>query len=420
MNPKAALEKHFPEIKNFRDKQEEVINALYSSNVLCLMPTGAGKSLIYQVYTICNKKTTLVISPLIALMRQQSERLEEKGFKILFLHGGLSTQAQHQCLKEAIFNWNFDFVFFSPERLAFDGYLEFVLRRIRDKIGLIVVDEAHCVSQWGHGFRPTYKYLPQALNNIFDPEKIRILALTATMNKKDKDEICNDFNIQESSIYISSNLMRSNIQLNFHTLENEGAKIDHLRSILNSPEIGKTIVYTHRKKGKYGTVSLSQIFKNEGLNCDRYDADCADSAKVECLSSFESGSTSIIFATNAFGMGVDIPDIHTVVHFLLPESIEQYYQEVGRAGRDGAHSVAHLLFTPTNIRIRKDMIKSSFPKRDQIASTFESKFHPKPEQIFSLNPWLDITEEESDVTLFFLFLKLHFFLRLVFLNSRYK
>ena len=214
-----------------------------------------------------------------------------------------------------------------------------------NQIGQIVIDEAHCISQWGHSFRPAYKEIPNFINNISEQWPV-ILALTATLNPKDQEEICSDFQIAKNNIFKSEYLLRQNIKLQYEELANEKAKRKHLEEILDAHENEKIIVYVHRKSGEYGTKAMSENFQAKGLSCDFFDADREDEEKKKVLANFETGNICVIFATNAFGMGIDINDIRVIIHYLLPESIEQYYQEIGRCGRDGKTSYAYLLYSP--------------------------------------------------------------------------
>ena len=364
-------------ISEFRDKQKETIECLLNDqNTLCLMPTGMGKSLIYQVATIVKGKMTIIISPLIALMEQQNvtlnKQLNQKNiYSIAFNSKNDSVIKQYKFLTDNFKPpYNPSFLFVSPEKMMLDGYIEYVLRQRRDEIGLIVVDEAHCVSQWGHSFRPAYKLIPKFLDDIFGSKKPPILCLTATINENDKKEIIKDFKIDK--VIQSENLLRDNIDLHIEeqVSKNEEKNI-RLKEILNQFKGEKVIVFTHIKKREYGTKEMSKTYTNLGFNCAYFDSDLKDKEKDEVLENFTNGNVKIIFATNAFGMGIDISDIRCVVHYQIPENLEQYYQEVGRAGRDGKPSFAYLLHAEPNLRIKRDQIKKSSITEKELLKNWE-------------------------------------------------
>lgn len=405
------LKKHFPEISSFRDIQESVIdNLLDCKNTLCLMPTGKGKSLIYQIAGLTIGKTTIVISPLVALMEQQNQKLNEKGLKSFILHGGIASTKQYSIIRSLFADSQPDFLFLSPERLSFEGYLQYILQCHSDKVGLIVLDEAHCVSQWGHSFRPSYKMVSSVLNDIFNSNyKTTLLCLTATLSTVDTQEICQDFNIQQENIFKSEYLLRDNLNLSFLRFNNELSKKDKLGELLSKHQDRKVIVYTHRKSSQYGTRELSKEYQEKGFICDYFDADRTDNDKREVLHKFESGDVKIIFATSAFGMGIDIPNISVVIHFLMPESIEQYYQEVGRAGRNGRPAYGYLFFSEKNIQIRQQMIQNSIPHREDIFRVYQDKFlidENIKNSVKSFNIWDDSSEKFNEMLIFYYLKKL--------------
>jgi ATP-dependent DNA helicase RecQ len=420
------LKKHFG-FDNFKDIQEEVINNLLQGyNSLCLMPTGGGKSIIYQVAGLQTGKITIVISPLLALMKQQNKRLVEQGINTLAYNSSLGDlKTQFNKLRKTFSESTLPkFIFVSPEKILSDGYFEFILKKYRSKIGLIVVDEAHCISQWGHTFRPAYKTIPYFIQNIYGESKVPpVLCLTATLNPHDKYEICNDLHIEEKDIFISKALIRSNLHLTIlEQVENNDEKKAQLLDILNRHLDEKIIVYTHIKAREYGTREMTEAFRALGFNCHYFDADMPDNEKLTILEQFETGQVKIVFATSAFGMGIDIRDIRVVVHYLVPESIEQYYQEVGRAGRDHNDAFGYLLYSETNFKVRRDLIKKSLLKQERIREIFESTIKPTSntsaalkkkktivesstsEKIYSLSR-MDIREDNSEMIVFLFLLK---------------
>lgn len=378
---------------SFRGKQEEAIDAILTGErVLCLMPTGEGKSLIYQIAGLCLNKTVIIISPLIALMKQQKLELETQGLDCLFM-SELDYKKQFKALTQIAQGVLPKFIFISPERAINDGYLEFVLNLVSDKIGLVTLDEAHCISQWGDGFRPAYRSIPDFLNRVFGNAWPRILCLTATLNEGDQKQIEHDFGITKT--LKSPNLLRTNLNLKLINLGSgkEDSKDKSLKKIFDSHKGEKILVFVHRKYGKKGTTrTLSKKFSQEYTDCDYFDADISDSEKDRILEGFKTGNIKIVFATSAFGMGVDIPDIRVVVHYLIPESIEEYYQEVGRAGRDQAPAFGYLLYTQQSRNGRKRLIESSLCSEKNLRDEFEDR-KLKPGNAFRSIKYEDLTEE---------------------------
>ncbi len=387
------LKKSF-NIDGFRDKQKEAIQSIIEGkNTLCLMPTGMGKSLIYQYATVYMRKATIVFSPLLALMDQQrdtlNQTLNKDGFYSTAFNSSIDVKKQLQYL-----TYNFkppfnpSFLFISPEKAMIDGYLAYILTQHKRNIGLIVIDEAHCVSQWGHSFRPAYRLIPHFLKTVFGNETPPILCLTATISHRDEQEIIKDFGITNK--VVSNSLYRHNISLNI--LEQQGNNEDkktQLESVLRNYLDEKVIVYTHIKKREYGTRAMSDQFAEKGFNCAPFDADLPEKERIETLNRFISGDLKIVFATTAFGMGIDIADIRCVVHYLLPESLEQYYQEVGRAGRDGKDAHAYFLHTEPNFRIKRDLIKKGEWSEDSIKIGYEQLLGSKGEDDLPYTGQLD-------------------------------
>ena len=396
-----TLVKYFPEVKQLRDVQRPALDNLFANkSTLCLMSTGSGKSLIYQLAGLAKGKTTIVFSPLVALMGQQVQTLNEKGINAISLsdYSGKDVYSKIRSIK---FSQEPQFLFLTPERVAFDGYIEYVLKQNRDNIGLVVVDEAHCVSQWGYTFRPAYAGVPHFLDRVCGGGSWpTVLALTATLNPKDQDEITSLFKIKKTDVVKSKDLLRTNLELNVEILANETTKLARLEEILQQNRDEKIIVYVHRKtSAKYGTRALASAFGEKGYSCMPFDGDMSADERMNIVNSFKSGHVNIVFATSAFGMGIDIKDIRIVIHYLIPESIEQYYQEVGRAGRDGYQAYGYLLYTQKNAGIRKDLINGSIPEEDDLVKAFEARQPDNDNVIARINPWGDFSEDNLDAVI---------------------
>ena len=369
-----VIKRYFPNIDSFRGVQEPAINAVISGeNVLCLMPTGGGKSLIYQTAGLALEKTTLVISPLVALMNQQCAQLNGKGIPSINF-SGMDYRKQFRTITGMAHKNLPSFIFTSPERISNDGYLEYVLRLCNRDIGLVVIDEVHCVSQWGEGFRPAYRNIPLALNRIFGNEWPRILCLTATLNEKQQEQIRHEFHI--TKLIKGVNLWRENLHLEKKNLKDgkDETKDTELEKILDQHNGEKILVFAHRKYGNKGTTrTLAQKYQDRYQGVAYFDSDMSDSDKARVLDGFTDGSIKIVFATSAFGMGIDIEDIRVVVNYLISESIEQYYQEVGRSGRDGKPAFGYLLYTNQSKRGRKMLLNSSLCSDKNLTDEWEAR-----------------------------------------------
>ena len=383
LNPGSGLDSQIDKIFNshfssigegVRSTQRKMIRSVISgNNTLGLMPTGSGKSLCYWISGIVSGGVTLVIFPLTALMDEQAQKLASHGLKVFTLHSGIDTRLQYKELLNLYKNHdNPDFIFLSPERLATDGFLEFVLQNIHDRIKLVVVDEAHCISQWGLDFRPFYKEIPHFLKNIFGNTQLpTVLCLTATLNPMDQEEICKDFNIDETNIIRHNMLLRPRINIQIVKVPDEDTKDEKFWVLLEEHKYEKVLVYLDRKRGKRSTEGLCSLAIERGFKAAYFHGDMSSDEKSDVIHRFKSGELLTVFATSAFGMGIDIPDIRGVVHYLLTESAEQYYQQIGRVGRDGKPSWAVLFFSDKNVQVRKTwFIEKSFPKEDDIEWAF--------------------------------------------------
>ena len=379
----SSFNKHFPVLsaefkkdnKELKSHQIKTIkNVVSKNNTLCIMPTGGGKSLIYWLSGMLTGGISIVISPLISLIGEQEEKLKKENIEVLALHSNLSAKEQTITLK------NFanglispKFIFAGPEKLATDGFFEYCIRKRKKEIKLIVIDEVHCVSQWGASFRPFYRNISDFIDKVFGDESPKILAMTATINPKELNDICEEFNISKENIIKDSSLMRSEITLHKIKFSNENDKDNKLWDLLNIHKNEKTLVYVYRKKVKRGVEELSErANKQHGLKSVCFHGDMDSDERMEIIKKFKNDEINIVFATNAFGMGIDIPDIRVVIHFMIPESVEQYYQEIGRAARDKKAANAYLLYSNKNIDVkRKHFIDASFPDREKLVHVFK-------------------------------------------------
>lgn len=319
---------NFSDIPSLYEYQKQVIEKLYQyNNTLAIIPTGGGKSLIYQLMAMELEGITLVISPLLALMEEQVTELNEKRkIPSLALNSNISFSDQRDILRSL--NGKYKLVYLSPERLQ-NPFFRASLIASGIKISMIVVDEAHCISQWGSSFRPDYgqiknfvEFLKSKNHNPF------LLCLTATLSEIARKDIVTEFNIEKENIVIKD-IIRVNLNLYFQEVEKEDEKANALRDFLTKHKPQKTIVYLYSKKKCEDYASdFSDIYKT-----DYYHSSVESADKQHVYSQFVNNELDILFATTAFGMGINIPDIDCVIHLQIPNSVEEYYQQVGRGWR---------------------------------------------------------------------------------------
>ncbi|MCY1013418.1 RecQ family ATP-dependent DNA helicase [Nannocystis pusilla] len=371
-----TFRKHFASVgKELRPEQRRVIEAtLEGRKAVGLLPTGAGKSLCYWIAGKALGGTTLVISPLTALMDEQVGKLQALGCSAAALHSGIDSRVQLDELLALHGGATPSFIFVSPERLATDGFLEYVLRAARDRVKLVVIDEAHCISQWGHDFRPFYREIPPFLDAVFGAgAHPHLLALTATLGSKDVAQLCADFGIDPDRVVFSDTPLRLEIKLKVVKVADENEKDAKLWQLLEEHRTEKLLVYVDRREGKRSTEDLATVAAGKGFKTTFFHAGMTSDQKAEVIRKFKAGELTLVFATSAFGMGIDIPDIRGVVHYLLPESVEQYYQQIGRTGRDGKPSWGVLFYSDKNIEVRKrHYIKNSFPDEEEVKKAFKT------------------------------------------------
>ena len=342
---------------SFRGIQQEIIESIGSGkDTLGLMPTGGGKSITFQVPALCRPGICLVITPLIALMIDQVTRLRSMGIKATAIHSGMSHDQILATLENCIFG-DYKFLYVSPERLKSDIFL---IKLHHMHVSFITVDEAHCISQWGYDFRPSYReiaFIRQELSGI------PVLALTATATPKVVDDIQDKLEFPEKNVKKMS-FQRNNLAYIIRKAED---KPRELLRILNSTE-GSTIIYVRNREA---TRTISQWLRENGISAIYYHAGLYSVDKDQRQEMWKEGGTRVMVATNAFGMGIDKADVRLVIHFDVPDSIEAYFQEAGRAGRDGKKAEAIMLVNRRDsIQLRKH-IQDAFPDKDYIRAVYE-------------------------------------------------
>ncbi len=349
------LKKHWG-YDEFRPGQSESIEAaLTGRDVFVLFPTGGGKSVCFQISALAKDGICVVISPLIALMQDQVQQLRDRGVKADYLHSGMSFIEIDRLLDNAIYGGT-KLLYVAPERLKHPLTLE----RLRQMdINLIAIDEAHCISQWGHDFRPAYREI-YALREEF-PD-VPVMALTATATKRVKEDIGEQLQLRNPFIYTKS-FVRDNLHF---VVRGEQDKINQLVHILNRVE-GSAIVYVRSRKK---TTDLAQILNERGIRAAGYHAGVSHKDRQNIMESWMSNKIRVVCATNAFGMGVDKADVRIVVHVDIPPSLEEYYQEAGRAGRDGQKAYCLILYNEADVLLMESKFKLAFPELDEIKRVY--------------------------------------------------
>lgn len=356
MEPIDVLKKYFG-FNSFRTGQEEIIRSILMGNdTLAIMPTGGGKSICYQIPALILEGTAIVISPLIALMKDQVDALEQKGISATFINSSLSFD-ELQIRMRKLLEGEFKIVYIAPERLEND-FFKRLLNYV--KISFLAVDEAHCVSEWGHDFRPAYLNIARALENT----NIRpIAAFTATAGAEVQNDIIRYLNMRNVRKFIKG-FDRPN--LTYHTIETNN-KIEKITKILKNTHSGSTIIYCGSRNR---VEEIAQKLALYGFPCVSYHAGMQIEHRTDAQNQFLSGNVPVIVATNAFGMGIDKPDVRNVIHCDYTATLEAYYQEAGRAGRDGNPANCYLLHNNQDITLQEFFINNRFPECEDIERTF--------------------------------------------------
>lgn len=358
MNSPENILKQYWGYSTFRPAQKKVIDeALSGKDVLALLPTGAGKSVCFQIPALLNPGICIVISPLIALMNDQVGQLKKKGIKAELISSGMSPKQMDYALDNCIYG-NTKFLYLSPERLQ----SVFVKERIKQmKVNFIAVDEAHCISQWGHDFRPAYRSVTQIRDWA---ESAPVIAVTATATKKVSNDIQLELNFTKQNV-VKTSFGRDNIFFETYHTENKIPSIIHYVKNLE----GTGIIYIRSRKT---CEDLSLQLSKHNISSEYYHAGVGIEDRKKTEYRWQTNKTKIIVATNAFGMGIDKPDVRFVIHYGLPNSLEEYYQEAGRAGRDGQPSKAALFFNRSDIQNLKNLLQYRFPKRPVIREVYQA------------------------------------------------
>lgn len=344
---------------SFRPCQEDIIDSVISGNdTLGLMPTGGGKSITFQVPALILPGITVVITPLISLMKDQVDNLRNRHIKAIALHSGL-THRENKVALNHLESGRIKILYVSPEKLQGETFRS-MLRRL--EVSLIVVDEAHCISQWGYDFRPSYLNISIIRKELPD---IPLLALTASATPGVVDDIMSQLSFRTREHVFRSSFNRANLSYLVRRCEDKGAKAIDILSKVG----GTAIIYVRSRKR---TIELAARLVAAGISAEGYHAGLTSELKTERQNRWKSGETRVVVATNAFGMGIDKPDVRVVIHHDLPSSLEEYYQEAGRAGRDGKEAFAVLLVAAADKATLTRRITAAFPPREYIKSLYSN------------------------------------------------
>ncbi len=350
---------------SFRGIQAEIIQSICNQrDTLGLMPTGGGKSICFQIPTLAMEGLNIVITPLIALMRDQVAWLRKRGIKATAIYSGMNRDEQERAYANCTYG-KYKFLYISPERIASATFRDHL--RLIPHICLITVDEAHCVSQWGYDFRPSYLKIAQLRHII--PYHVPLLALTATATPRVVSDIQTQLEFGQNNV-ISMSFERKNLAYIVRQTADKTRETINILSKMHGN--GSAIVYTRSRKL---TAEIAQTLNKNQITAENYHAGLNPTEKNHRQELWTNGKVRVMVATNAFGMGIDKPDVRIVIHYNLPDSIESYFQEAGRAGRDGEKAYAVLLYNPTDNKTMNQRIADKYPEPQYIRQTYEDACH---------------------------------------------
>ena len=347
---------------SFRGIQSDIIESvLKGRDTMGLMPTGGGKSICFQVPALMMEGVCIVITPLIALMKDQVQQLKNRGIKAEAIYSGMMRDDIIRVLDNAVLG-AYKLLYISPERLSTEIFLA-KLERMR-QVSMIVVDEAHCISQWGYDFRPSYLQIAK-IRRLLPDDGVPVLALTATATPKVVDDIQEQLGFREKNAFSMSFERKNLIYVVRETEDRAGEMLHILQGVPN----GSAIVYTRTRQQ---TVELARFLEENGITASNYHAGLTNAEKDYRQANWTKNRVRVMVATNAFGMGIDKPDVRMVVHFNMPDSLEAYFQEAGRAGRDGKMSYAVLLYNRQDIKTLNRRVPETYPDLDYVRKTYEN------------------------------------------------
>ena len=357
MNKYQEILKQYWGYDSFRDLQEEIITSIgEGKDTLGLMPTGGGKSITFQVPALAQEGICIVITPLIALMKDQVQNLRKREIKALAIYSGMTRQEILTALENCIFG-NYKFLYISPERLD----TEIFRTKLRSmKVSMITVDESHCISQWGYDFRPAYLKIAEIRELL--PE-VPVLALTATATPEVVTDIQARLKFREGNVFRMS-FERKNLAYIVRKTDNKTTEIPYILQRIS----GSAIIYVRNRRR---TKEITELLMNEGITADFYHAGLDNAVKDLRQKRWQSGEVRVMVATNAFGMGIDKPDVRIVLHLDLPDSPEAYFQEAGRAGRDGEKAYAVILYSKSDKTTLHKRVVDTFPDKEYILNVYE-------------------------------------------------